>query len=84
MKKSLRIYIPLGRYGDKSDIANCALFICSEAGGYVNGATIPVDGGQWLSKIRLLSNDVIRSFSRRYEKNRKAGLVDRSVYSYLV
>ncbi|KAL2621430.1 hypothetical protein R1flu_001635 [Riccia fluitans] len=23
--------IPLGRYGDKSDIANCALFICSES-----------------------------------------------------
>ncbi|KAL3682343.1 hypothetical protein R1sor_000365 [Riccia sorocarpa] len=66
--------IPLGRYGDKHDIANCALFICSEAGGYINGATVPVDGGQWVSKVRMLSNDVIRSFSRGYEQNRKKAL----------
>merc|ERR1712146_830496 len=36
---------PLGRNGEPHDMAGPALFLCSRAGSYVNGAVIPVDGG---------------------------------------
>ena len=36
---------PLGRNGLPADMAGPALFLCSKAGAYVNGAVIPVDGG---------------------------------------
>jgi NAD(P)-dependent dehydrogenase (short-subunit alcohol dehydrogenase family) len=37
--------VPLGRIGQDEDIAGTALFLSSPAGRYVNGATIPLDGG---------------------------------------
>jgi 2,4-dienoyl-CoA reductase [(3E)-enoyl-CoA-producing], peroxisomal len=39
---------PLGRLGTIDDIANAALFLCSDAAAHVNGAILVVDGGQWL------------------------------------
>jgi 3-oxoacyl-[acyl-carrier protein] reductase len=38
-------YIPLGRVGDPSDIADVVLFLASDAARYVTGQTIVVDGG---------------------------------------
>jgi 3-oxoacyl-[acyl-carrier protein] reductase len=38
-------YIPMGRVGDPSDIADVALFLASPAARYVTGQTIVVDGG---------------------------------------
>jgi len=40
---------PLRRLGTIDDIAHAALFLCSDQAAYVNGATLVVDGGQWLS-----------------------------------
>jgi peroxisomal 2,4-dienoyl-CoA reductase len=40
--------IPLGRYGRIDDIANAALFLCSDAASFINGVTLVVDGGHWL------------------------------------
>lgn len=37
--------IPLQRIGYEEDVAGTALFLSSAAGKYVNGATIPLDGG---------------------------------------
>ena len=37
--------IPLGRLGQPEDIANLALFLCSDAASYINGALITIDGG---------------------------------------
>ena len=37
--------VPLGRNGQKDDIAHCALFLASEYSSYVTGTVIPVDGG---------------------------------------
>jgi len=36
---------PLGRIGSPSDMAGIAIYLASRAGAYVNGVTIPVDGG---------------------------------------
>lgn len=38
--------IPLGEFGKTTDIANAAVFLCSDAGAYVAGADIVVDGGR--------------------------------------
>lgn len=37
--------IPLGRIGRAEDCAGIALLLCSDAGSYINGAEIAVDGG---------------------------------------
>lgn len=38
--------IPLGKFGKTADIANAAVFLCSDAGAYITGADIVVDGGR--------------------------------------
>ncbi len=42
--------VPLGRFGTAEDIANMAIYLASPAGDYITGATIVVDGGEWLKK----------------------------------
>ena len=37
--------IPLGRYGESSEVADVALFLASDASRYITGQTIRVDGG---------------------------------------
>lgn len=43
-------YIPMGRVGEPEDIANVALFLASDAAGYLTGQTIIVDGGLGISR----------------------------------
>jgi len=45
---------PLGRMGTVDDIANAALYLCSDAASFVNGVTLVVDGGLWLRSARIL------------------------------
>ena len=49
LKEKMKSRIPLGRFGRIGDIEACAVFLCSDAAGFVNGAVITVDGGQWLN-----------------------------------
>ena len=37
--------IPQGRWGTGADLKGVTVFLCSRASDYVNGITIPVDGG---------------------------------------
>ena len=41
----LRQNIPLQRFGEADDIAQAALFLCSEQANYITGQSIAVDGG---------------------------------------
>jgi peroxisomal 2,4-dienoyl-CoA reductase len=42
--------VPLRRFGNPEDIANMAVYLASPAGDYITGATLVVDGGEWLQK----------------------------------
>lgn len=53
--------IPLGRMGEKDDIANLALFLVSDAASYITGAVVPCDGGSQLLGAGVLS----QSFTAR-------------------
>ena len=41
--------IPVGRWGEPSELGGAAVFLASSAADYVHGAIIPVDGG-WLNR----------------------------------
>jgi len=46
VEKNMIEEIPMKRFGDASEIAAVAAFLASPAGSYVNGVSIPVDGGR--------------------------------------
>ena len=54
IKEKLKKRIPLGRFGLIKDIENAAVFLCSDAASFVNGAILVVDGGQWMAANRLV------------------------------
>lgn len=37
--------IPLGRIGKPQDVSAACIYLSSEAGSFINGAILPVDGG---------------------------------------
>ncbi len=43
--ESVKHGIPLGRFGDQTDMAGLVLCLCAAGGAYISGAIIPLDGG---------------------------------------
>ncbi|KAK3751041.1 hypothetical protein RRG08_044619 [Elysia crispata] len=37
--------IPLGKFAEVEDVVNAVLFLLSDKAAYINGATLPVEGG---------------------------------------
>ncbi|KAF3436983.1 hypothetical protein FNV43_RR19736 [Rhamnella rubrinervis] len=60
--------MPLYKVGEKWDIAMAALYLASDAGKFINGATMVVDGGLWLSHPRHVPKETVRQLSRAVEK----------------
>jgi 3-oxoacyl-[acyl-carrier protein] reductase len=46
IEKNMTEEVPMKRFGDASEIAAVAAFLASPAASYVNGVSIPVDGGR--------------------------------------
>ena len=44
--------LPWKRLGTPEDIANAAVFLCSDAADYITGTVLSVDGGYWLKVAR--------------------------------
>jgi len=47
-------HVPLRRYGTKDELADLALFLCSDAAAYITGAVYVCDGGQGLVRSGIL------------------------------
>ncbi|XP_031481354.1 peroxisomal 2,4-dienoyl-CoA reductase [(3E)-enoyl-CoA-producing] [Nymphaea colorata] len=67
MKGQFKESIPLYKLGEKWDIAMAALYLASDAGKYVNGTTLIVDGGIWLSRPRHIAKETVKELSRAVE-----------------
>jgi len=54
IRKKVAGGVPLRRFAQKSEIADLALFLCSDAASYITGAVFPCDGGTGLVGGRTL------------------------------
>jgi NAD(P)-dependent dehydrogenase (short-subunit alcohol dehydrogenase family) len=45
--------VPMGRWGEIGDVTQLALFLASDASAFINGALIPLDGGETLGSLRF-------------------------------
>ena len=75
--------VPIGRWGKIRDIADATVYLFSDAGNYVNGEVLVVDGGDW----RAGGVSVVLDSSHKYpdyllkgefSKNVKSGRKDKS------
>ena len=48
VEETVRASVPLGRLGEPADVARAALWLSSDEAAWISGATLPVDGAQWL------------------------------------
>jgi peroxisomal 2,4-dienoyl-CoA reductase len=69
--------VPLGRYGTVKEIADGTVYLFSDAGNYVNGEVLVIDGGDWSAPGGMGGGAVYPdyllddSFVRREEKKAK-------------
>ncbi len=48
LEKNILPQIPVGRLGEPAEIARCVLFLVSDEAGFITGATLTVNGGQFM------------------------------------
>ena len=59
---------PAGRVGNPMDIANMALFLCSDKAGFITGENICIDGG--MTKLMIYHDDHGWTYTPDYSKGR--------------
>jgi NAD(P)-dependent dehydrogenase (short-subunit alcohol dehydrogenase family) len=52
-RRKVESHVPLRRYGTKDELADLALFLCSDAAAYITGGVYYCDGGQSLVRSSL-------------------------------
>src|SRR5260370_36150318 len=57
IRKKVEGAVPLRRFGTKDELADLALFLCSDAAAYITGAVCVCDGGQSLVRSSLSLSD---------------------------
>ena len=76
--------VPMGRTGEHSELANLATFLLADQCAYINGAVIPIDGGQWLngsgtfSWLSELSNEEWVAISNQIKSSNEQDKTERS------
>lgn len=66
---------PLFKMGEKWDIAMAAVYLASNAGKFVNGMIMVVDGGLWLSSPRFIEKEDVKLLSRAIENRSRTAPV---------
>jgi acetoacetyl-CoA reductase len=49
MENTILPAIPVGRLGEPEEIARCVVFLASDAAGFITGATLSANGGQYMA-----------------------------------
>jgi NAD(P)-dependent dehydrogenase (short-subunit alcohol dehydrogenase family) len=63
--------IPMGRFGEHTELANLAAFLVSDAAPFINGECVTIDGGEWLAAggefnhFTRLPRELVKGMMRR-------------------
>src|SRR5690606_15554699 len=49
VREQIKSLIPVGRFGEASEIARCVAFLAADEAGFITGATLSANGGQYFA-----------------------------------